>query len=92
MYTLYRWWPGQVMSAVPDSMLASRPAKGMFLIQFFGTQQYTWTNHGRVIAFTDDGNWVEEMTRKSRLNHQSTKAGKQNALFRRGEWFVQLKI
>ena len=70
------------MSVVPDSMLASRPAKGMFLVQFYGTQQYTWTNHGRVIAFTDDGNWVEEMARKS---HQSTKVGEQNALFRKGE-------
>lgn len=72
--------------SVPEHMLPSKPARGMFLVLFYGTGQYQWTNHGRVIAFTDDANWVEAMVKKNRTSsHHSTKAGEQVALFKMGK-------
>ena len=88
-YAHCRWWPAQVVpeKSVPEHMLSSKPAKGMFLVLFYGTGQYQWTNHGRVIAFTDDADWVEVMVKKS-SNHHSTKAGDQVALFRKGKHWM----
>lgn len=75
-YFYLRWWPAELVSekSIPNHMLASKPAKGFFLVLFYGTGQYHWTNHGRVISFTDDCNWVEKHSQKlMSTNHQTNK-------------------
>ena len=54
IYLYSRWWPAEIVSDVPDSLLSSKPTQCMFLVRFFATEQYFWTHHGRVIAFTED--------------------------------------
>ena len=84
-YSLIRWWPAQIISDknVPESLRSSKPAPCMFLVQFFATEQYFWTHHGRVIAFTED--CLLEGQKKKRTNiGSSSKQGQTQAQYLQG--------
>ncbi|XP_019849341.1 PREDICTED: histone-lysine N-methyltransferase NSD2-like [Amphimedon queenslandica] len=58
----YRWWPAEVVLPcdISDSFRNSKPTQCMFLVRFFSSNQYFWTHHGRVLAFTEECAIVKE--------------------------------
>ncbi len=77
----HRWWPAQVIPdrRVPNTLRPSKPAACTFLVKFFGTEQYFWTHHGRVLAFNEDCVPTEQASGKKRL-HTITKNTKQDQI------------
>ncbi len=83
MLSLYRWWPAEVISdnCIPCSLCSSKPSACMFLVRFFGTEQYFWTHHGRVIAFTEECLLQEHKKKSYGIN---TKQGQIQAQYIQG--------
>lgn len=55
----YRWWPAQVCdpAEVPDNILALKHEPvGDFVVRFYGSHDYYWTNRQRVFLFAE-GDW-----------------------------------
>ena len=57
-----RWWPGEVVSpdAIPDNLSSKKPGPCMFVVKFYGTHDYCWTFHGRVLPYTTEGGAIGE--------------------------------
>ncbi len=49
----YRWWPARVLhpTEIPGNVDRVRHEEGEFPIQFCGTHEYYWTNHGRCFLY-----------------------------------------
>lgn len=86
----YRWWPAEVIPdrCVPSSLWSSKPTPCMFLVKFFGTDQYFWTHHGRVIAFTDD--CLLEQNKKKTVPNDKTKQGQIQAQYMEGKGLANM--
>ena len=78
-YGTYRWWPAQVIhtSEVPPNIEKMSHEVGEFPIQFCGSHEYLWMNHGRCF-FYDEGD-VDKFTAL-----KATTSGKDNAAYKRG--------
>ena len=61
-YIFCRWWPGEVvpLDAVPDNLFLKKPGPCMFVVKFYGTHDYCWTYHGRVLPYTTEGGAIGE--------------------------------
>ena len=57
-----RWWPGEVVqpNEVPDNLSLKKPGPCMFVVKFYGTHNYCWTYHGRVLPYTTEGGAIGE--------------------------------
>ena len=99
----YRWWPAQVIPnrRVPNALRPSKPAPCTFLVKFFGTEQYFWTHHGRVLAFNEDCVPTELANGKKRLQTitKNTKQDQIKAQYTQGKphhcnvcWVVCLTV
>jgi len=42
-----RWWPAKIIppKAIPDNLLAAPHTDGQFVVQFYGTKDYTWISN-----------------------------------------------
>ena len=40
---------------VPDNIVTKKPGDCMFVVRFCGSQDYSWTYHGRALSFTGAG-------------------------------------
>ena len=51
----YRWWPARVLhpSMVPDNIEKLKHQDGEFPIQFLGSGDYYWINHGRAFQYEE---------------------------------------
>eukprot|EP00731_Ephydatia_muelleri_P021369 Em0013g1096a len=58
----HRWWPGEVVQPdeVPDNLSLKKPGPCMFVVKFYGTHDYCWTYHGRVLPYTTEGGAIGE--------------------------------
>ena len=51
----YRWWPAKVLhpAEIPDNVARKAHGDGEFPIQFCGTNEYYWMNHGRCFLYEE---------------------------------------
>jgi len=52
----YRWWPGQIVHVAnaPKNIVSRFQTHGQFIVQFFGSLDYIWTDQGRVFLYEEE--------------------------------------
>nr|AFD29602.1 NSD-1 [Schmidtea mediterranea] len=64
------WWPGQILHLenVPKNIAAKKHANGQFVVQFFGSRDYMWRDHGNVFLYEKEDE-CNSKTSKYRYNN-----------------------